>query len=151
MDSAYNAGTAWNQQEDNKLINSYRVLQLDVTHISREHGRTTGAILSRLKKIGLINDTREARGYNTFMQSSERDLIHNRQNNQKEKIKEQLANEGQAVLNFGKYSGQTYLIVYSFQYMYCQWFISQKDSSYEGLLFRQWIERMNYINMNNRY
>ena len=36
MNNPCNAGMSWNDEEDNKLINSYRVLELDVTHISKD-------------------------------------------------------------------------------------------------------------------
>jgi len=55
VDTPPAAGGAWSPEEEARLVASFEkgVSQSD---IAREHGRTSGAIRSRLKKLGLIAD-----------------------------------------------------------------------------------------------
>lgn len=48
-----NVGAAWNEEEDKRLAEEFRS-GMKVAEIAREHGRTSGAIRSRLKKQGLV-------------------------------------------------------------------------------------------------
>ena len=48
-----NVGAPWNEKEDGRLAEEYRS-GMKIAEIAREHGRTSGAIRSRLKKQGLI-------------------------------------------------------------------------------------------------
>ncbi len=52
-----NAGAymPWTKEEDEKLINEFNSGQFSTRELSEIHGRTTGAIRARLKKLGLIN------------------------------------------------------------------------------------------------
>ena len=45
----------WTKEEDEKLINEFNSGQFSTRELSEIHGRTTGAIRARLKKLGLIN------------------------------------------------------------------------------------------------
>ena len=47
-----NAGKPWTEMEDNKLIEEYTG-KLKISDIAKEHGRTYGAIESRLDHLGL--------------------------------------------------------------------------------------------------
>ena len=47
------AGGAWSPQEETRLIASFEK-GVSLTHIAEAHGRTRGAIRSRLRKLGLI-------------------------------------------------------------------------------------------------
>jgi hypothetical protein len=49
-------GDKWFDNEDKKLIQEYQVEKLDIIEISKLHQRTHGAIRSRLKQLGLINN-----------------------------------------------------------------------------------------------
>lgn len=48
-----NVGAAWNEEEDNRLAKEFQS-GMKIAEIAREHGRTSGAIRSRLKKQGFI-------------------------------------------------------------------------------------------------
>lgn len=45
----------WTEEEDKKLTNEFQSGQFSTSDLSRIHGRTTGAIKSRLKKLELIS------------------------------------------------------------------------------------------------
>lgn len=53
--------------------------------------------------------------------------------------------DGVTIMNFGKYSEKTYTYVYNIDTSYCKWIIKQNVTNYEGLLFKQWAERVNFI------
>jgi hypothetical protein len=48
-----NAGKAWSEEEDQQLINSFEAGVM-IKDLSTQHGRTQGAIQSRLVKLGKI-------------------------------------------------------------------------------------------------
>ncbi len=47
------AGASWSKEEDNRLVEEYK-MGMKISEISRLHNRTTGGIRARLKKHGLI-------------------------------------------------------------------------------------------------
>jgi len=53
-----NAGAymPWTEEEDKKLVNEFNSEQFSIRDLSEIHGRTTGAIRARIKKLGLINE-----------------------------------------------------------------------------------------------
>jgi hypothetical protein len=58
-------GRAWTPQEEEQLIQAYNERK-SIADIAAAHGRTTGAITSRLVKLGLIEDNatnRAGRGH----------------------------------------------------------------------------------------
>ena len=55
-----NAGRAWSEIEDTALISSFDA-GVPVKKIAAKHGRTLGAIASRLVRLGKIHDRAEAR------------------------------------------------------------------------------------------
>ena len=76
---------------------------------------------------------------------TQRQEVAQRQNTKMQEIKKDLIIEGNTIQTFGKHKGSTYIIIYNFNPGYCDWFLKQKDYTYEGLLFRQWIERMRFM------
>ena len=48
------AGMPWTEEEDRKLANEFESGQFSIRELSELHGRTTGAIRARLKKLNLI-------------------------------------------------------------------------------------------------
>ena len=64
-----NAGKPWTPTDELKLNNLYNDKMLDIMEISSILKREPGGILSRLKKQNCITDTREGRGYTTYMNS----------------------------------------------------------------------------------
>lgn len=50
---AENAGTSWPPEEDERLVREYDA-DVDLTELAKRHGRTKGAIKSRLVKLGRI-------------------------------------------------------------------------------------------------
>lgn len=50
--SAKNAGNAWTDTEEEQLKNEFNA-NMKITDIAREHGRSRGAIESRLERLGL--------------------------------------------------------------------------------------------------
>lgn len=64
MDSNINTsriGSPWNKAEEDKLIDEYTIQGLGVVAISEIHKRATGGIVSRLKKLNVIDDKKDAR------------------------------------------------------------------------------------------
>ena len=47
---------SWSEEEDRKLTNEYESGQFSTRDLSEIHGRTTGAIRARLKKLKLIKE-----------------------------------------------------------------------------------------------
>lgn len=45
----------WTEEEDKKLVNEFNSDEFSIRDLSKVHGRTTGAIRARLKKLGVIN------------------------------------------------------------------------------------------------
>jgi len=151
MSTYTNRGGTWTAAEDASLINGYNLLQKDIMELAESHRRTPGGIMARLQKHGIIQDTREARGYDTFLRSPERQEIKEERNIKTQDIKNRLAIEGNTTLMFGKFKGKTYMNVYNFNTLYCGWLLQQEDTTYEGLLFRQWIEKMDFIRKNRKF
>jgi hypothetical protein len=58
---------------------------------------------------------------------------------------ESLITDGEMIIKFGKHSDKTYTQIYNTDKSYCNWIIKQNITNYEGLLFKQWIERVNFI------
>ena len=58
--SAPNAGTSWTKQEDAQLIERFEN-EITIREIARIHGRTEGAINSRLVQLGRLSRQREAK------------------------------------------------------------------------------------------
>jgi hypothetical protein len=146
-----NQGLTWSEAEHGQLLNGYNILHKDVMELAQMHSRTPGGILARLKKAGVINDTREARGYDTFLRSPQRQEIKIEHDTKIQGIKNGLAIEGNTYLIFGKYKGYTYMNVYNFNSHYCKWLLQQDDLTYDGLLFRQWIQKMNFIRTSSKF
>jgi hypothetical protein len=48
-------GGVWSREEERRLVAGFET-GVSLTNIAKAHGRTRGAILSRLKKLGLIGD-----------------------------------------------------------------------------------------------
>jgi hypothetical protein len=48
-----NAGNSWSAEEDRQLCGELRN-GVDFRNIAKKHGRTTGAIIARLAKLGMI-------------------------------------------------------------------------------------------------
>jgi hypothetical protein len=51
-----NRGEKWSSEEDGKLLSEFDA-KISMTEISLAHGRTKGAIISRLKRLGLIENS----------------------------------------------------------------------------------------------
>jgi hypothetical protein len=62
-------GEPWEKNEDDQLIREYNVDKLTILEISKIHKRMPGGILSRLKRLNLINMRKDARGYLVYQQS----------------------------------------------------------------------------------
>ena len=60
-----------------------------------------------------------------------------------------LLTDGETIMKFGKYSEKTYTYVHNTDRSYCKWIIKQNVTNYEGLLFKQWVERVNFIMRRN--
>jgi hypothetical protein len=64
-----NIGTPWEKTEEEQLINEYTVKKYDILKICQIHKRLPGGIISRLRKIGVIEESSEARGYDEYKKS----------------------------------------------------------------------------------
>ena len=52
LDPLRNAGKPWTEQEENMLVDEYKA-KMKISDIAKEHGRTYGAMESRLEHLGL--------------------------------------------------------------------------------------------------
>lgn len=59
----------WTPQEEEQLRREYLVWNHDVIRIAESHKRTPGTIAYRLKRIGLLLNHKEARGYDIYLSS----------------------------------------------------------------------------------
>ena len=64
-----NKGAPWRADDDIKLEELYSDKNLNIIDISRIYKRTPGAISARLKQLSIINDRKEARGYDEYINS----------------------------------------------------------------------------------
>lgn len=58
------SGSRWSENEDNELKKNYIDKKYDVVKISEIHNRNPGGIMLRLKKLNIIENLEETRGYN---------------------------------------------------------------------------------------
>jgi hypothetical protein len=67
MENIYsNVGIAWTESEDNRLIEYYVNNEMSIIDIALNHKRLPGGIIARLKYKGIIQDTRDARGFDEY-------------------------------------------------------------------------------------
>ena len=59
----------WAESEDNEIKERYDFKEMTINEIADLHYRTPGSISYRLKYLGLVNDTRTARGYEEYKNS----------------------------------------------------------------------------------
>jgi len=76
------AGQPWEKKEDDQLIKEYNINMLNLLDICKIHKRMPGGIVSRLKRLNLIEDKYKIRGYEEYLQS---DLYKEKQEIRKEK------------------------------------------------------------------
>lgn len=72
-------GKIWTIEEDMLLKKLYNVDCFDVIKISKIHSRNVGGIVARLKKLNIINNTKEYRGAMNVIKNNE--IIKNNNNN----------------------------------------------------------------------
>ncbi len=64
------AGEPWYTKEDNQLIKEYTNDKLSLLELCKVHKRMPGGIISRLKRLNLIDARVKARGYLEYQQSN---------------------------------------------------------------------------------
>ena len=69
MDYYTNSGQKWTTEEEEKVINEYNNLNLDINEIGLMHRRTPGGISARLAILGIIPDRHTCRGYDKYTQT----------------------------------------------------------------------------------
>lgn len=69
MEDFKNSSKSWSVEEDIKLNKLYNDASLDIMKISQMHGRTPGAIISRLVKNKHVTKRELARGYKKYVNS----------------------------------------------------------------------------------
>jgi hypothetical protein len=88
VDTAFkNAGESWTEIEEKQLNKLYNEDKLNIMEIAKIHCRAPGGILSRLKKMNIINLRKNARGYSEYFKS---DLYKQLVENNKQKYKNDL-------------------------------------------------------------
>lgn len=60
------SGASWTPEEDRQLIQEYNTDLYDIMKIGYIHKRTPGGIACRLQKLVVIDNNRNARGYNEY-------------------------------------------------------------------------------------
>lgn len=63
------AGQSWEKTEDDQLIKEYTTDKLDLLEICKIHKRMPGGIVSRLKRLNLIQMKHDTRGYSEYLKS----------------------------------------------------------------------------------
>src|SRR5260221_9991823 len=53
MDGVGSAGLSWSKDEERKLLQAYNSEGVNIDDIAKKHGRTSQAITSRLKRLGV--------------------------------------------------------------------------------------------------
>lgn len=75
-----NSGIFWSEEEDKQLDKLYNNDKLNILEISDKHGRTQGAIISRLLKNKYITNRQQARGYFDYRNSETyKSIVSNRE------------------------------------------------------------------------
>lgn len=69
MDYYTNSGQKWTTEEEEKVINEYNNLNLDINEIGLIHRRTPGGISARLAILGIIPDRHSGKGYDKYTQT----------------------------------------------------------------------------------
>lgn len=59
----------WDNMELNKLQTEYTTNNMSVIEIADIHKRTPGSIAFKIKKLGIVNNHMETRGYDTYRNS----------------------------------------------------------------------------------
>ena len=67
-------GKKWTIEEEQQLLRLYNEEKLDVIQIAEKHNRLQGGICSRLKSLKVIEDYKNARGYNEDVQKQAKDF-----------------------------------------------------------------------------
>ena len=63
------AGEPWYKKEDNQLIKEYTIDKIPLLELCKLHKRMPGGIISRLKRLNLIDGRVKARGYLEYQKS----------------------------------------------------------------------------------
>jgi hypothetical protein len=63
------AGNPWEKEEDERLTKEYNVDMLNLLDICKLHKRLPGGIMSRLKRLGIVEFTQAIRGYLEYTKS----------------------------------------------------------------------------------
>jgi ribonuclease HI len=63
------AGKPWSYNEELQLIQEYSIQQMNLMDICKIHERFPGGITSRLVKLGIIDERKDAKGYSEFLKS----------------------------------------------------------------------------------
>ena len=63
------AGKSWEKKEDDQLIKEYNIDRLNLLDICKIHKRMPGGIVSRLKRLNLVDINYKIRGYKDYQHS----------------------------------------------------------------------------------
>jgi len=84
------SGKPWPEEEDNQLLKEYNEDKMDIIEIGHMHKRTPGGIAYRLKRIDVITNQIDARGYQEYQASDlYREIISSGSRRNKSKEKDQ--------------------------------------------------------------
>lgn len=96
------AGQPWEKKEDDQLIKEYNIDKLKLLDISKIHKRMPGGIISRLKKLNLIDMRCNARGYEEYQNSNlYKDICKTRAENRLERKIESSVNTNSNTISQG--------------------------------------------------
>ena len=82
------AGQPWETAEDKQLIKEYNTDNLTLLEICRIHKRMPGGIMSRLKRLGLVQMKDSARGYDEYLKSDLYKLVSKITKERKQEVKQ---------------------------------------------------------------
>ena len=81
------AGQPWEKEEDDQLIKGYNIDMLTVLELCKIHKRMPGGIISRLRRLDLIDMRHKARGYDEYEKSDlYKEICKNKQENKVKRL-----------------------------------------------------------------
>jgi hypothetical protein len=94
------AGEPWENKEDEQLKKEYNIDKLTILEICKIHKRMPGGIISRLRRLDLIDMRHKARGYEEYQQSDlYKEICKNKKENKEKRIEKKVGSKIQPTIN----------------------------------------------------
>ena len=94
------AGEPWESKEDEQLKKEYNIDKLTILEICKIHKRMPGGIISRLRRLDLIDMRHKARGYEEYEKSDlYKEICKNKKENKEKRLEKKLESKTQPAIN----------------------------------------------------